>query len=86
MKLIIDRRVVIYLHHEGQSAGEMLAQVESFTLPQKGRTYRTLADQFRQQDDFETSRTLRQMAEELDGTFAQDSPYLAQLARLVALK
>jgi hypothetical protein len=86
VKLVIDRRVVVYFHHEGQSAGEMLAQVKSFTLPQKGRTYRSLADQFRQQGDFETSRTLLQMAEELDGTFAQDSTYLAQLARLVALK
>jgi hypothetical protein len=63
--IAIDRRVIVYFHEEGQSAAELLAQVKSFTLPQKALTYRFLADQFRVQGDVETSRAFYEKAEQL---------------------
>ena len=63
--IAIDRRVVVHYHQEGLSFGEMLAQVKTFSLPQKALTYRVLADQFKQSGDLATSQAFYQKAEEL---------------------
>ena len=63
--IAIDRRVVVHFHQEGLSIEEMLAQVKTFSLPQKALTYRVLADQFRQSGDLETSQLFNQKAVEL---------------------
>ncbi len=80
--IAIDRRVVVHLQQEGLSAKELLDQVRAFALPQKALTYATLADQFKAQDDLETSRTFYQRAIELAGTPAQRADYETRLAAL----
>ncbi len=63
--IAIDRRVVVHFHQEGLSYGQMLAQVKTFSLPQKALTYQVLADQFKQYGDLETSQAFYQKAIEL---------------------
>jgi hypothetical protein len=58
----------------------MLSQVKTFSLPQKARTYRSLADQFKRNGDVETSRAFYQKAEEFAKTPSQTINYLAHLA------
>jgi len=80
--IAIDRRVVVHIQQEGLSAGELLAQVVTFDLPQKALTYATLGDQLRQYGDLETSRTFYQRAVELAKTPAQKTDYQSRLAAL----
>jgi uncharacterized membrane protein len=82
VKIAIDRRVEVYFHQEGQSFGQMLAQVKTFALPQKALTYGVLADQFKQYGDLETSRAFYQKAVELANTPMQKANYEAHLAAL----
>ena len=72
VKIVIDRRVVVYFHQEGHSGAEMLTQVKNFELPQKPLTYRILADQFKQLGDNETSRAFYQKADELANVSSQN--------------
>jgi hypothetical protein len=76
------RRVVVYFHQEGQSFGQMLAQVKTFALPQNALTYAVLAEQFKQNGDLETSRTFYRQAIELARTPTQKASYEARLAAL----
>jgi 4-amino-4-deoxy-L-arabinose transferase-like glycosyltransferase len=80
--IAIDRRVVVYLQQEGQSSADLLAQVRSFTLPQKALTYATLADQLKMHGDLETSRTFYERAIELAETPDQRDDYQSRLATL----
>jgi hypothetical protein len=80
--IAIDRRVVVHIQQEGLSAGELLAEVVTFDLPQKALTYATLGDQLRQYGDLETSRTFYQRAVELAKTPAQKTDYQSRLAAL----
>ncbi|GIK38667.1 MAG: hypothetical protein BroJett011_25000 [Chloroflexota bacterium] len=80
--IAIDRRVVVHLQQEGTSAGELLAQVSTFALPQKALTYATLADQLKAQGDLETSRTFYERAIELAETPSQKVDYESRLATL----
>jgi hypothetical protein len=80
--IAIDRRVVVYLQQENTSAGELLAQVRTWALPQKALTYATLADQLKAQGDLETSRTFYERAIELAETLSQKVDYESRLATL----
>jgi hypothetical protein len=80
--IAIDRRVVVYIQQEGMSAGELLAQVRAFALPQKALTYATLADQLKAQGDLETSRAFYERAIELAETPSQKVDYESRLATL----
>jgi hypothetical protein len=80
--IAIDRRVVVHLQQADLDAGALLAQVREFALPQKALTYATLADQFKAQGDFVTSRAFYQRAVELAGTPAQKADYKTRLAVL----
>jgi hypothetical protein len=80
--IAIDRRVVVYLQQQDMSAGELLAQVRTFDLPQKAVTYATLADQLKTQGDLETSRTFYERAIELAETLSQRVDYESRLATL----
>jgi 4-amino-4-deoxy-L-arabinose transferase-like glycosyltransferase len=80
--IAIDRRVVVYIQQEGRSAGELLAQVRAFALPQKALTYATLADQLKAQGDLETSRAFYERAIELAETPSQKVDYEVRLATL----
>ncbi|MBE7553404.1 MAG: glycosyltransferase family 39 protein [Anaerolineales bacterium] len=80
--IAIDRRVVVHLQQEGVSAGELLAQVRTFALPQKALTYATLADQLKAQGDLETSRIFYERAIELAETPSQRVDYESRLATL----
>jgi hypothetical protein len=82
VKIAIDRRVEVYFHQEGQSFGQMLAQVKNFALPQKALTYGVLADQFKQHGDLETSRAFYLRAIELANSPVQRAGYEAHLAAL----
>lgn len=82
IKIAIDRRVVVHFHEEGQTPGQMLAQVKTFSLPQKALTYRVLADQFRQNGDMATSRAFYQRAEELAKAPAAKAGAEARLGRV----
>lgn len=83
--IAIDRRVVVYLQQEGTTAGQLLAQVRTFALPQKALTYATLADQLKANGDLETSRTFYKRAIELAETPSQRGDYESRLATLAML-
>jgi 4-amino-4-deoxy-L-arabinose transferase-like glycosyltransferase len=82
--IAIDRRVVVYVQQDGLTAGELLAQVRRFALPQKAPTYAALADQLRQHGDLESSRTFYERAIELAETPLQKIGYQGRLAALAA--
>lgn len=86
VKIAIDRRVVVYFHQEGKSFGETLAQVKEFTLPQKPLTYQSLADQFQQHGDVETSQLFYQRAEELAEISVETTTYPTVLATFITKK
>ena len=81
-KIVIDRRVVVYLQEEDRSARDLLAQVKQFNLPQKAITYAHLAEQFKQHGDLETSRAFYQKAITLAPSSGQKAQYEARLAAL----
>ena len=81
-KIVIDRRVVVYLQEEGKSAGDMLAEVKAFNLPPNAITYAHLAEQFKQQGDIETSRAFYQKAITLASSSGLKAQYEARLAAL----
>jgi 4-amino-4-deoxy-L-arabinose transferase-like glycosyltransferase len=82
--IAIDRRVVVHFQQEGLTAGEMLAQVRTFVLPQKSLTYAMLADQFEAVGDFETSRVFYQRAAELANGQTQQAVNRAWLAAAIS--
>lgn len=63
----IDRRVVLFVQQQGVSASQLLAEIEHFSLPAKPITYLTLANQFEQHGQIETSRRFYQHALQLAG-------------------
>jgi len=82
VRIVIDRRTVVYLQHKGKSARDLLAEVKQFNLPQKSLTYAFLADQFKQAGDIETSRTFYHQAIALADSAGQKARYEALLAAL----
>jgi hypothetical protein len=86
VRIVIDRRIEVYYHQEGQSFAEMLAQVKTFALPQHALTYAVLAGQCRQYGEVETSRFFYQKAIELAQTPEQKADYEAALAELPSLQ
>lgn len=82
VKIVIDRRVIVYLQEEGKNTDDLLAQVERFDLPQKSMTYAHLAAQFRQYGDLENSRAFYRKAITLAASSGQKARYKAQLAAL----
>lgn len=83
--IAIDRRIVVHIQQEGVTAGELLAEVVTFDLPQKALTYATLGDQLRQYGDLKTSRVFYQRAIELAKTPGQKTDYQSRLATLTML-
>lgn len=65
VKIAIDRRVEVYYHEEGKSAQELLADVTSFSLPQKPLTYLVLAEQLSRRGDVKTGLIFLQHARKL---------------------
>jgi mannosyltransferase len=65
VKIKVDNRVIVYYHQEGKSAAEMLADVRRFALPPIPQVYHSLAEQFDQLGDTETSGQLREQAQRL---------------------
>jgi hypothetical protein len=63
----IDRRVVLFVQQQGVSASQLLTEIEHFSLPAKPITYLTLANQFEQHGQIETSRRFYQHALQLAG-------------------
>lgn len=82
VRIVIDRRIVVYLQQEGKSAQDLLAEVKQFNLPQKSLTYAHLADQFKQTGDVETSRAFYRQAIALASSAGQKARYEALLAAL----
>ena len=82
VRIVIDRRTVVYLQHKGKSARDLLAEVKQFNLPQKSLTYAFLADQFKRAGDIETSRTFYHQAIALADSAGQKARYEALLAAL----
>jgi hypothetical protein len=85
VKIIIDRRIVVYFHHEGRSRAEMLQQVKEFSLPQRYRTYRSLAVQLEESGDIQTSQSFYRIAGELEKVPGRSAAYLAHLADPIVL-
>jgi hypothetical protein len=85
VKIIIDRRIVVYFHHEGRSRAEMLRQVKEFSLPQRYRTYRSLAVQLEESGDIQTSQSFYRIAGELEKVPGRSAAYLAHLADPIVL-
>lgn len=83
--IAIDQRIVVYLQQEGLNVDELLARVRTFDLPQKALTYAVLADQFKSQGQFESSREFYQKAIELAGTPTQKTDYQMRLSTLSML-
>jgi hypothetical protein len=63
VKIVIDRRIVLYFHEEGQSKAAMLAQAKQFSLPRKVVTYQSLADQYKAIGDVETGQSFSQLVQ-----------------------
>ncbi|MCB0165867.1 MAG: hypothetical protein KDI79_16665, partial [Anaerolineae bacterium] len=82
VRIVIDRRIVVYLQQQGKSARDLLAEVKQFNLPQKSLTYAHLADQFKQAGDVETSRVFYHQAIALADSAGQKARYEALLAAL----
>lgn len=84
VRLVIDRRIVIYYHQQGLTTAQLLAQVKHFELPPKSLTYLFLGDQFSRQGDYSSGREFYQRAVALAPTAAQRASYQTRLAALPA--
>ncbi|MCB0211440.1 MAG: glycosyltransferase family 39 protein [Anaerolineae bacterium] len=82
VKLVIDRRVVVYLQEDGKTTADLLAEVKQFTLPPNAITYAYLAEQFKQYGDVESSRAFYQQAIALASSSGLKAQYEARLAAL----
>lgn len=84
VRLVIDRRIVVYYHRPGLPAAQLLAEVQRFELPAKPLTHLFLGDQFSSHGDYKTGRAFYQRAVDLAPTAEQRASYQTRLVALPA--